>query len=141
MKHAKLSTRNFHLDEGYIRDVSKAKELSRVELAFLNSINDPVERSEIKFHMQREWRDHLAERLTYLRISFDAEEWLKSVDTMNRRITLAKNRNRMVKRRFVMGRAMKKDTSSPIPGICIDQTTNSDTDHDHVDFGWRAPWR
>ena len=74
MKHAKLSTRHFHLDGGYIRDGSRAKELSRLELAFVNSISDPVERSEIKFHMQREWRDHLAERLTYLRISFDAKE-------------------------------------------------------------------
>ena len=131
MKHAKLSTRHFHLDGGYIRDGSRAKELSRLELAFVNSISDPVERSEIKFHMQREWRDHLAERLTYLRISFDAEEWLKSVDAMDRRITLAKSRHRMVKRRFMMGKAMEKDTSSPVPGVFID-TTNAEPDE--VDF-------
>ena len=98
MKHAKLSTRHFHLDAGFVRSPERAKELSRLELAFVNSISDPVERSEIKFHMQREWRDQLAERLTLLRISFEAEEWLRSVDTMDRRITLSKSRNRMVKR-------------------------------------------
>mmetsp|Transcript_5235 Transcript_5235/g.11874 ORF Transcript_5235/g.11874 Transcript_5235/m.11874 type:complete len:931 (-) Transcript_5235:262-3054(-) len=125
MKHAKLSTRHFHLNDGCIRSLERAKDVSRLEMAFVNSISDPVERSEIKFHMQREWRDHLAERLTYLRISFDAEEWLKSVDMMDRRITLAKSRNRMVKRRFMMGKAMEKDTSSPTPGIFIDNSTEN----------------
>ncbi|KAL7532721.1 hypothetical protein ACHAXR_004800, partial [Thalassiosira sp. AJA248-18] len=137
MKHAKLSTRHFHLDGGYICSIHRAKELSRLELAFVNSISDAVERSEIKFHMQREWRDRLAERLTYLRISFDAEEWLKSVDVMDRRISLAKSRNRMVKRRFMMGKAMEKDTSSPTPGIFIDDTERGDNHHHHpndVDF-------
>eukprot|EP00581_Thalassiosira_minuscula_P027878 CAMPEP_0183752546 /NCGR_PEP_ID=MMETSP0739-20130205/2414_1 /TAXON_ID=385413 /ORGANISM="Thalassiosira miniscula, Strain CCMP1093" /LENGTH=844 /DNA_ID=CAMNT_0025988927 /DNA_START=210 /DNA_END=2744 /DNA_ORIENTATION=- len=132
MKHAKLSTRHFHLDCGYIPDTNRAKELSRLELAFVNGISDAVERSEIKFHMQKEWRDHLAERLTYLRISFDADDWLRSVDVMDRRVTLAKSRNRMVRRRVMMGKAMEKDTSNPTPGIFIDQQKSDDcTD---VDF-------
>ena len=134
MKHAKLSTRHFRLDSGYIRDTNRASEVSRLESAFVNSISDPVERSEIKFHMQKEWRDHLAERFTFLRISFHAEEWLKSVDVMDRRITLAKSRNRMVKRRFMMGKAMEKDTSSPTPGIFIDSTVDNGAQDDEVDF-------
>ena len=131
MKHAKLSTRHYNLESGFIRSTDRAKELSRLELAFFNGISDAVERTEIKFHMQKEWRDYLAERLTYLRISFDAEEWLKSVDVMDRRITLAKSRNRMVKRRFMMGKALEKDRSSATPGIFIDQgldINNEDVD-------------
>ena len=122
MKHAKLSTRHFRLDAGYINNIVRAQEISKLEFAFINSITDPVERSEIKFHMQKEWRDHLAERFTYLRISFGANEWLKSVDIMDRRIALAKSRDRMVKRRFMMGKAIEKDTSSPQKGIFIDNT-------------------
>ena len=133
MKHAKLSTRHFHLNTGCIKDISHAKEISRLEVAFINSIFDPIERSEIQFHMQKEWRDHLAERLTSMRIPFDANEWLKSVDKMDTRITLAKSRNRMVKRRIMMGKAIEKDTSSPTPGIFIDNTLGSGA-HEDVDF-------
>mmetsp|Transcript_23287 Transcript_23287/g.44133 ORF Transcript_23287/g.44133 Transcript_23287/m.44133 type:complete len:989 (+) Transcript_23287:292-3258(+) len=132
MKHAKLSTRHFHLNTGHIRSSERAKELSRLELSFVNSISDAVERSEIKFHMRREWRDHVAERLTFLRIQFDATEWLKSVDVMDRRTTSAKSRNRMVKRRFMMGKAMEKDTSSPTPGVFIEQ--GSGVQDDDVDL-------
>jgi len=132
MKHAKLSTRHFHLNTGHIRSSERAKELSRLELCFVNSISDAVERSEIKFHMRKEWRDHVAERLTFLRIQFDATEWLKSVDVMDRRSTSAKSRNRMVKRRFMMGKAMEKDTSSPTPGVFIEQ--GSGVQDDDVDL-------
>ncbi|KAL9185733.1 hypothetical protein ACHAXT_003510 [Thalassiosira profunda] len=131
MKHAKLSTRHFHLESGHIPTPARAHELGNLEVEFVNSISDAVERSEIKFHMQREWRDHLAERLTLLRISFDAEAWLKSVDAMDRRITLAKSRNRAVKRRLMMGKAFEKDTSSPTPGIFINNDAGEEGD---VDF-------
>ena len=104
MKHARLSTRHFHTDIGFIPDRNKAAYLSALEDSFVNSIGDAVERTEIRFHMGREWRDHVAERLTYMRIGFDAAEWLKSVDVMERRIALATNRNRMVRRRFMMGK-------------------------------------
>ena len=71
--------------------------------------------------MQKEWRDHLAERCTYLRLWFDAEAWLRSVDAMDRRIALAKNRSRMAKRRCLMGKAMEKDVSECEYGVFIDQ--------------------
>ena len=133
MKHAKLSTRHFQLRSGYVREDDRAREVGDLELAFVNSICDPVERSEVRFHMQREWRDYVAERLTTLRISFDAEEWMKSVDVMDRRITLSKSRNRMVKRRNMMGKAMEKDTSSPIQGVFIESTVDSHA-QDDADF-------
>ena len=100
---------------------SPAKEFSELEYNFVNVIADPIERSEISFHMMKEWRDHVAERCTYLRLQFDASEWLKSVDTMDRRVALEKNRSRMVKRRCLMGKAMEKDVSESIPGVFINQ--------------------
>jgi hypothetical protein len=133
MKHAKLSTRHFQLKSGCIREYDRSREVGALELAFINSICDPIERSEIRFHMQREWRDHIAERFTTLRISFDAEEWLRTVDIMDRRLALSKSRNRMVKRRSMMGKAMEKDTSSPPPGVFIDSNVDSYA-HDDADF-------
>eukprot|EP00578_Thalassiosira_sp_NH16_P013731 CAMPEP_0181117840 /NCGR_PEP_ID=MMETSP1071-20121207/22751_1 /TAXON_ID=35127 /ORGANISM="Thalassiosira sp., Strain NH16" /LENGTH=987 /DNA_ID=CAMNT_0023202283 /DNA_START=59 /DNA_END=3023 /DNA_ORIENTATION=- len=134
MKHAKLSTRHFHLDAGCIRSSERAAEVSRLERAFVDCISDPVERSEIKFHMGREWRDHLAERLTYLRVPFDAEEWLRSVDAMDNRIALSKSRNRMVRRRFMMGKAMEEDAQTSHPGIFIDRSKDNDGGQDDVDL-------
>jgi len=135
MKHARLSTRHFHTDIGFIPDRNKAAYLSALEDSFVNSIGDAVERTEIRFHMGREWRDHIAERLTYMRIGFDASEWLRSVDVMERRIALATNRNRMVRRRFMMGKAMEKDMSTPTHGVFIEQTPHDAAPHhDEVDF-------
>eukprot|EP00581_Thalassiosira_minuscula_P004956 CAMPEP_0183742376 /NCGR_PEP_ID=MMETSP0737-20130205/64590_1 /TAXON_ID=385413 /ORGANISM="Thalassiosira miniscula, Strain CCMP1093" /LENGTH=1103 /DNA_ID=CAMNT_0025977957 /DNA_START=214 /DNA_END=3525 /DNA_ORIENTATION=- len=124
MKHAKLSTKYFRIKSGYLGPADKAREFSTLEFDFVNAIADPVERTEIQFHMQKEWRDHLAERCTYLRIQFDAEDWLKSVDAMDRRVALEKNRSRMVKRRCLMGKAMEKDLSESTPGVFINQVVD-----------------
>ncbi|KAL7538627.1 hypothetical protein ACHAXR_009430, partial [Thalassiosira sp. AJA248-18] len=134
MKHAKLSTKYFRIKSGYItnnnvgssntkdpNNNSKAREFSSLEYNFVNVIPDPMERSEIAFHMQREWRDHIVERCTYLRIQFDPSSWLKSVDTMDRRVAYEKNRSRMVKRRCLMGKAMEKDVSEGLPGVFINR--------------------
>jgi hypothetical protein len=56
MKHAKLSTKYFHPTAGCIVDANASRELSRLEMDFLPSVPDPVERSEVSFHMQRECR-------------------------------------------------------------------------------------
>jgi len=126
MKHAKLSTKYFRLKDGCMKDVVKAKEFSELEFNFVTCVSDPVERSEIQFHMQREWREHLAERCTYLRIMFDAEKWLQSVDQMDRRVVLEKNRSRMNKRRMLMGKALETDVTDSIPGVFINQENQTD---------------
>ena len=126
MKHAKLSTKYFRLKDGFIRDIARAKEFSEQEFSFVTCVSDPVERSEIQFHMQREWRDHLAERCTYLRITFDADKWLQSVDMMDRRVVLEKNRSRMNKRRMLMGKALETDVTDSIPGVFINQDNQTD---------------
>jgi len=128
MKHAKLSTKYFRIKGGYISDATKAKQLSELEHAFIHVISDPIERSEVQFHMAREWREHFAERCAYLHIMFDGEGWLKSVDKCDRRVALEKNRSRMVKRRFMMGKAMEKDAHDIIPGVFINQNENRTDD-------------
>ncbi len=124
MKKANLSTRHFVGNSTYIEDVELATELSRLELCFVNSIVEPVERSEIKFHMQREWRDYLAARCTVLNIRFEATEWLKSIENMENRIALARTRDRSVKRRLMMGRAIETDAGAAegTPGVFIDHS-------------------
>mmetsp|Transcript_4032 Transcript_4032/g.7216 ORF Transcript_4032/g.7216 Transcript_4032/m.7216 type:complete len:612 (+) Transcript_4032:383-2218(+) len=124
MKHAKLSTKYFRIKSGYLSPIQNSKDFSSLEYSFVNVIADPIERSEIQFHMQKEWRDHLAERCTYLRIQFDADEWLKSVDFMDRRVALEMNRSRMVKRRCLMGKAMETDVSASLPGVFINQVVD-----------------
>jgi hypothetical protein len=126
MKHAKLSTKYFRIKHGYIQDIAKAKEFSEQECNFITCVSDPVERSEIQFHMQKEWRDHLAERCTYLRIMLDAEKWLQSVDQMDRRVVLEKNQSRMNKRRMLMGKALETDVADSIPGVFINQESRTD---------------
>ena len=121
MKHAKLSTKYFFPKTGHIQDDEKAKEVSKLESRFISTIIDPIERSEIQFHMQREWREHFAERCTHLRILVDADQWLKSVDNIDRRLAFEKDRSRRVRRKFMMGKAMEKDVNESLPGIFIDQ--------------------
>mmetsp|Transcript_24551 Transcript_24551/g.41771 ORF Transcript_24551/g.41771 Transcript_24551/m.41771 type:complete len:726 (-) Transcript_24551:92-2269(-) len=132
MKNANLSTRHFVGNSAYIEDVELARELSRLELRFVNSIVEPVERSEIKFHMQREWRDYLAALCTVLNIRFEATEWLKSIENMENRIALATTRDRSVKRRLMMGKAIETDAcaAEAMPGVFIDHSQP----HEEIDF-------
>lgn len=110
MKHARLSTKLYHPVSGCIISVDAARELGRLELEFVNSIPDAIERSEINFHMGREWREHMANRLRSLRIAFDGAAWLGSVEDMERRLTFERQRHRLTQRKFMMGNAIKMDT-------------------------------
>lgn len=57
MKNAKLSTKSYQRTVGYIVDDNVAKEFSSLETDFFASIRCRMERSEIRFHMQKEWRE------------------------------------------------------------------------------------
>eukprot|EP00571_Detonula_confervacea_P016623 CAMPEP_0172310606 /NCGR_PEP_ID=MMETSP1058-20130122/12015_1 /TAXON_ID=83371 /ORGANISM="Detonula confervacea, Strain CCMP 353" /LENGTH=1157 /DNA_ID=CAMNT_0013023473 /DNA_START=83 /DNA_END=3556 /DNA_ORIENTATION=- len=121
MKHAKLSTKYFYPKGGCASTVDAAEELSRLEREFVASIPDAVERSEIKFHMGREWREHFANRCHSLRIAFDGTEWLSSVEDMERRLAFEKEKHRLVKRRFMMGKAMEKDGDALEQGVFVNR--------------------
>ena len=57
MKNARLSTRQYSLATGHIPTQEQARDFSRKETEFFASIKCPMERSEIRFHMQKEWRE------------------------------------------------------------------------------------
>lgn len=57
MKNARLSARQYRLDIGHIPERELARDLSRKETEFFASIKCAMERSEIRFHMQKEWRE------------------------------------------------------------------------------------
>ena len=127
MKHAKLSTKFYRIrDSGHISDPNQAREFGKLERAFVDAIPDAIEKSEVRFHMRREWRDHLVERCAVLRVEVDAEAWLRSIDTMERRVALEKNRSRMVKRRALLGKALERDASESQPGVFIDRKVSGD---------------
>ena len=145
MKNAKLSTKYFFPKSGYIDGLNDqhaptatksytAEEVSKLEMKFITSIRDPVERSEVSFHMQKEWRAHFAQRCHYLHVDFDGRAWLSSVDEMERRLTLEKNRIKAAKRMYMMNEAMGKDasTDSHMPGVFIDVTDTSRDDFDMI---------
>mmetsp|Transcript_1459 Transcript_1459/g.3698 ORF Transcript_1459/g.3698 Transcript_1459/m.3698 type:complete len:1141 (+) Transcript_1459:269-3691(+) len=125
MKHAKLSTKYFYPKGGCAPTDDAAIELSRLERDFVSSIPDPVERSEVRFHMGREWREHLASRLSSLSIVFEGRAWLGSVEDMERRLAFEKERHRLAKRRFMMGKAMEKDSSEMERGVFVDDSPQS----------------
>lgn len=57
MKNAHLSSRQYRLNLGHIPTKQEATDFSRKETEFFASIKCPMERSEIRFHMQKEWRE------------------------------------------------------------------------------------
>ena len=57
MKNARLSARQYRLEMGHITHLELARVFSRKETEFFASIKCPMERSEIRFHMQKEWRE------------------------------------------------------------------------------------
>jgi len=120
MKNAKLSSKTFQKTLGYIADVGEALEFSALEEAFLLSIPCPVQRSVIKFHMQRRWREFFCQVCSDTNQSLDADAWLNSIEEVERRSSLAKIASRMKKRKQLIQHAIRKDSESPETGVIID---------------------
>lgn len=59
MKNAKLSSKTFQITTGNLTP-AEAREFSEIEEAFFQSILELKERAEIKFHMQKEWREQFS---------------------------------------------------------------------------------
>eukprot|EP00934_Nitzschia_sp_Nitz4_P001292 Nitzschia sp. Nitz4//scaffold42_size132992//106422//108774//NITZ4_003417-RA/size132992-augustus-gene-0.119-mRNA-1//-1//CDS//3329551772//1292//frame0 len=124
MKNAKLSSRTFQRSAGGVVDINEAREFSELEDCFFNSLQDAQERAEIKFHMQREWREQFSQYCVALGQPLDADGWLSSVEEMDRRASQAKDAARMAKRKLMMGFALRTDTRNPDHGVFIEQTAS-----------------
>lgn len=122
MKNAKLSSRTFQRMAAGILDNNEVREFSELEDLFFQSIQCQQERAEIKFHMQREWREQLSLYCSSVGQPLDADVWLSSVEEMDRRSSHAKDAARMAKRKLMMGFALRTDSMNPDNGVIIEKT-------------------
>ena len=120
MKNAKLSSKSFQRSTGYL-EAEEAREFSDLEEAFFQAITDPLERAEIKFHMQKEWRELFSRICSSIGQVLDADAWLSSVEEMDRRASQARDSARMAKRKMMMGKALRTDTQNPDAGVFIER--------------------
>jgi hypothetical protein len=122
MKNAKLSSKCFKRCSGYINKLDDAREFSSLEEAFFHSIHCVEERAEMKFHMQKQWRELFSGHCVNLGQPVDADAWLNSVEEIERRASMAKDAARMVRRKLMMGKALTQDSRNPDTGVIIDRT-------------------
>jgi hypothetical protein len=124
MKNAKLSSITFSRSFGYIFDQTEARNFSELEDQFFNSIHDHLERAEIKFHMQKEWRELFFNICATVAQPVEANSWLSSVEEMDRRSSLARDAARMTRRKLMMGYALSQDIQNCTPGVFIESTAS-----------------
>jgi hypothetical protein len=121
MKNAKLATRQYKRAVGYISAVDEARAFSRLESEFLSSIKCPIERAEIRFHVQKEWRELFSTYCIAMGQSLDANAWLSSIEELDQRMSLQKDAARMVRRKVMLGQALSYDAYNSIQrGVYID---------------------
>lgn len=127
MKNAKLSARSFQRTYGYIFDPEKARNFSMLEESFFHSVQCHQERAEIKFHMQKEWREIFSAYCLSIGQTLDANAWLSSVEEMDRRDNRAKDAARMAKRKLMMGNVVGNGHKNYYNGTSDSPTNGSDT--------------
>jgi hypothetical protein len=127
MKNARLSAKTYKGAEGYVVGFDEAKEFSRLERSFFDSIHCDMERSEIRFHMQKEWRELFSTYCVAMGQKLDADSWLSSVEEMDRRVSQAKDAARMARRKVMMGYALSQDSMNPEQGVFIESSTSTES--------------
>jgi len=121
MKNASLSQKCFQRTTGCIVDPNDARAFARLEEGFFMAIQSLVERAEMRFHVQKEWRELFSTYCVALGQPLDADEWLGSVEEMDRRAAQARENARNAKRRVMMSNALTHDTRNSESGVFIDR--------------------
>lgn len=135
MKNAKLSAKSFQKTAGYISNQMQARSFSELEDAFFRSISCSMERAEIRFHLQKEWRELFSTFCVQAGQKLEADDWLSSVEEMDRRASRAKDAARMARRKRMMGYAFQQDSANADQGVFIDGgNTMSDSHSDAEEF-------
>jgi hypothetical protein len=124
MKNAKLSAKTFTKTTGYLPDDGEAIAFTKVEDDFFASIPCSMERAEIRFHMQKEWREFFSSYCIEIGQPLDADKWMSSVDELDRRMSQAKDAARMARRKKMMGYALSQDSRNPDQGVFIEQSSD-----------------
>ena len=119
MKNAKLSSKTFTRTAGYLTDIMEGREFSECEDAFFHSIQNTLDRAEMKFHMQKEWRETFSNYCVSYGQPLNVDRWLASVEEMERRLHQAKDVERQHRRKIMMGCALKQDSQNPDRGVVI----------------------
>jgi hypothetical protein len=132
MKNAKLSAKTYKHEAGYIVSDIEAREFSQLEMDFYESIQCDMERAEIRFHMQKEWRELFSSFCVSMGQKLDADSWLSSVEELDRRVSQAKDAARMARRKVMMGYALSQDTMNPERGVFIESNAPDGQEGDDI---------
>jgi hypothetical protein len=120
MKHAKLSARSYDMRGDLIHSnpVLNRSLLSSLEHSFLESIAPEAAKLELRFNITKAWRMFLSNVCLQVCSSMlNANDWIASLDSMERRATEAEETIRKARRRR-MGMALKKDMhAAPLNGV------------------------
>ena len=122
MKNARLSSQTFTRKVGFVSSLDEARFFSQLETSFFAAIQCPLERAEIKFHMQKEWREMFSNLCIKMGQPLDADSYLTSVEEMDRRSALKKDAARLARRKLMMGVALSQDSMNLQEGVFIEQT-------------------
>ena len=110
MKNAKLSTRSYTFGDWRGGITFCCATLSQLQDLFLRSVPTGPIRLELKFNLSRMWRVHFSNLCLQLGYeTLRADDWLKSLEEMERRSIHAEDQVR-VARRLKMGLALRKDS-------------------------------
>lgn len=115
MKNARLSVRAYK----FVSPVPRLdiEVLSSLEQKFLASIVNKASRLELKFNMSRLWRVHLSNLCLQIGSSMlDTDEWIASVEEMERKAAATEERFRKARRRR-MGLALRTDVKNDQEGV------------------------
>lgn len=87
---------------------------------FFLAISDKIERAQLKFHLQKLWRETFSDYCLSIGQSLDVDAWLSSVEEMDRRRAQEREASRMKKRQRMMGYALSHDSQGTEAGVYID---------------------
>lgn len=121
MKNANLSQKSFRRTSGCIVDPNEARTFAKLEEEFILAIQSQIERAEMRFHIEKEWRELFSSYCVAVGQPLDADAWLSSVEEMDRRAAQARENARNAKRRAMMSNALTHDASNTGSGVFIDR--------------------
>lgn len=118
MKNARLSTRSYELRPPLPNsETLDAVVMSRLQEKFLQSLSSEPTQLELLFNLTKLWRTHFSNLCLQVGYSFlDANDWISSLEAMERRASEAEELIRKARRKR-MGLALKTDVRSSNPGV------------------------
>ncbi|GKY95240.1 hypothetical protein MPSEU_000486600 [Mayamaea pseudoterrestris] len=134
MKNAKFSSKLYQHALGYIESTDEATMFSQLETRFFKSIRCNMERSEIRFHMQKIWRELFSAYCASIGVKIDADAWLISVEEIDRRLSRQKDAARTARRKMMMGYALSHDSANKPSGVFIDPHLDLSADQQSEDL-------